>query len=146
MNQLSWLIYLADVANSSEGWLGFFGWVFGLIAVFAILLAVINQVATGHPKDSYGRPRDPDELAKELHEKKLWSKALGRTIGWSLPAAILAIIITIVVPSRETLYAIAASELGEQALQTPLVGKMGQALEAWLDRQITPAKPAEPSV
>lgn len=43
-------------------------------------------------------------------------------------------------PTRETVYAIAASEMGEQALKTPLAGKAEKALEAWLDKQITEKK------
>lgn len=45
-------------------------------------------------------------------------------------------------PGRDTVYAIAASEMGEQALKTPLAGKAEKALEAWLDHQIATNEPA----
>lgn len=40
-----------------------------------------------------------------------------------------------VLPSRDTMYAIAASQVGEQALKTPLAEKAEKALEAWLNKQ-----------
>jgi hypothetical protein len=45
-------------------------------------------------------------------------------------------------PSRETIYAIAASELGEEALKSSAATKAQQALNAWLDKQIE--KPEQP--
>jgi hypothetical protein len=45
-------------------------------------------------------------------------------------------VISCCLPSQTTMYAIAASQMGEQALKTPLAGKAGKALEAWLDKQI----------
>ena len=38
-------------------------------------------------------------------------------------------------PSSETMYAIAASQSGEQVLKTPLANKAEKALEVWLDKQ-----------
>lgn len=40
------------------------------------------------------------------------------------------------IPNKDTLYAIATSQVGEQVLSTPLAAKAEKALEAWLDKQI----------
>lgn len=40
------------------------------------------------------------------------------------------------VPSKDTFYLIAASEAGEQSLQTPEFGKVRQVINKWLDGQL----------
>jgi len=47
-----------------------------------------------------------------------------------------AVLVVIVTPSKNTLYAIAASELGEKALQTSLAKKTVTAIENWIDSQV----------
>lgn len=68
-------------------------------------------------------------------------KALKIVRGFVLSLPVLAIPI-VVTPSRETVYAIAASEMTEQALKTPIASKAMQAVEKWIDRQLSevPAK------
>ncbi len=51
-------------------------------------------------------------------------------------AGALALAVAMFVPSKTTIYAIAASEMGERALQSPIATKAGRALEAWLDEQL----------
>lgn len=51
--------------------------------------------------------------------------------------------LAVVLPSRETIYAIAASQMDEQALKSDIGAKTFRALDAWLDRQIAPAQRAE---
>lgn len=56
-----------------------------------------------------------------------------RPLAWTCVAALL---IACALPSKETVYAIAASETGEQALKSKTATKAIQALDAWLDKQI----------
>jgi hypothetical protein len=40
------------------------------------------------------------------------------------------------VPSKDALYAITASEMGEEILNSNIGSKAQQAIEAWIDKQI----------
>ncbi len=115
MNSLSWLIYLADVCDNVD-------WVFSLITVLMTIAFIVWGLVGMAASDT---ETDPDFW-------KGWRK-----IGWVVPAsALAAILLGSVVPSKETIYAIAASEMGEKALNTQTGGKAVKALNVWLDRQI----------
>lgn len=122
MNDLSWMLYWADVLPSmatSVSVMAFIALVFGGIAASIFLM-----VSVGDP--------DLDEIRPEV-TKRLWM----------LGACAAVLVIVQAVPSRDTFYAIAASEMGEEALKSPIATKAGKALEKWLDRQIAEEK--EPS-
>jgi hypothetical protein len=40
------------------------------------------------------------------------------------------------IPSKDTFYAIAASELGEQVIDSPTGQRVKQAIEAWIEQQL----------
>ena len=118
MNTLSWLIYLADVSGDIDAVL----WVVAILAtVISVLAAFIGMVVAF------------DEEGKEV-SKLAWRLFFTR----SLPLALIFSILSGFVPAKETVYAIAASEVGEEVLD----GTNGRALNAWLDRQIA-GEPAE---
>ncbi len=50
-------------------------------------------------------------------------------------------IVAALIPSKESIYAIAASEYGEEVLKTPEASKARKALNSWLDAQIKEQKP-----
>jgi DMSO reductase anchor subunit len=52
----------------------------------------------------------------------------------------LAIFLVAIIPSRDTIYAIAVSEMGEDALKSKTDGKAFTALDAWLDKQVEKAQ------
>lgn len=108
MNELSWLIYLADLASSIGG-------IAAAVLVIAIIAGTVYTLA----------------VAIDDEEFKVHSPTLA-------VIAVAALVVT-VTPSKNTIYAIAASEMGEKALATPVVNKATKALEAWLDRQIKAA-------
>jgi hypothetical protein len=60
----------------------------------------------------------------------------------SICAALIGLVISFV-PRTNTIYAIAASEMGERALATPTADKAVRALNAWLDKQIVSENPAK---
>jgi hypothetical protein len=79
----------------------------------------------------------------EWHE---YGRKEGKPPSPWFPAALTPIFVVLWVlaamcPSKTTIYGIAASQMGEQALKTPLAGKAGKALEAWLDKQIAENEP-----
>ena len=127
MNNLSWMIYLAGVAGS-------LGVALVLLAIGTAATCAIGVVYGAHLKDESYRDK---YLWQEGHEvQRFWLRALG------VPIALL--LLRIPIPSQDTVYAIAASELGEQALHSPTGSKAVQALEAWLDRQIAKDEETNP--
>lgn len=121
MNSLSWMIYLADVAESVSITLG-------MIAVISIIGGIICLIV-------YGVSHDKDMAKAPLTGE--------RTISfWLFGTALATRLINAPIPSPETVYAIAASEMGEQVISSPTAGKAMKALDAWLDRQIAGEKQA----
>lgn len=105
MNELSWMIYLAEVA------LGLKATSFGLTIaclVGAFFSAMAADIGGGE-----------------------W-----RFVHRFLLGGALALVFAVLIPSSQTVYAIAASEIGEDALRSETGGKAMRALNAWLDRQI----------
>ena len=146
MNGLSWLIYLADVAGSIKA-----------VSVFVILGAVIVAVGrcvaevNGFGKTNNHRA-DVDVwdavMADHVKYPSLYKKPAsdrpveieGRSL-WSLTkpsfiAMLVGLVLVSFVPASATIYAIAASEVGEEVLNSETGGKAVQALNSWLDKQI----------
>lgn len=120
MNELSWLIYAADVAGSLKG----IGWTAAIGGVFVALgTSAVAAMLKGEGED---------EIAARVWR---WAKGAMVVVGVS-------IIPVVIVPSSNTLYAIAASEMGEHVIASETGGKAVEALNAWLDRQIGKKEPA----
>ncbi len=109
MNNLSWLLYLADVLPSLAHVLGgaaIFGSIF-MCALVIILILVKSDFTDSHTKAYYPekyekwKDREPHKLLKVL---------------W---LAIPFLIISTLIPSKETIYLIAGSEAGEYVVETP---------------------------
>lgn len=111
MNELSWMIYFAGVV-------GALGTVMALIAAALII---------GTPVAAFFLSFDEHV---EPHISRM--KVNWRLFSLGIALAIMACLI----PSKETVYAIAASETGESVLHSETGGKAVQALNAWLDLQI----------
>jgi hypothetical protein len=118
MNDLSVSLYWADALGSLDGL---------SLAAFIIMAFVSFFTAFGVM------------MADMTDEYRV--KGLKIVRGFVLSLPVLAVLI-VVTPSRETVYAIAASEMTEQALKTPIASKAMQAVEKWIDRQLSevPAK------
>lgn len=115
MNSLSWMIYLADVLDGIQK-------TAVTVAVFGGLIALATNAA--HVVYSV------EEYDKDT------AKALKPYARGTLITALIALVLALVAPSKETIYAIAASEMGEEVLQSPEATKARAALNAWLDKQI----------
>lgn len=130
MNSLSWMIYLADVSDGVGRLFGGLTFVSGISTV----LCAIGFYATMTAPDVYGWE---DRDAKLAAHTKL-HLMLGKTIPRAVAGFLVFGLCAGALPSKETVYAIAASEMGEQLINTPTAGKAVKALDAWLDRQIAP--------
>ncbi len=134
MNALSWTIYAADVAGTVNA-IGF------IATISPIPLAVTAFVITDAERSAWDAQarshraypslyKAPDGPRPALdHPYRKYTKPL-------FTAAAVSAIIAAIVPSPQTLYAIAASEVGEEVVKSATATKALKALDAWLDAQI----------
>jgi len=113
MNSLSWLLYLADVAGNFQN-----AMIGTCVASFMSLMGITMVM------DSYNEEEKRNKLLKKAVCVFFIAGAMGTFM-----------------PSSKTVYAIAASEYGEDVLKMPEASKARQALNAWLDKQIGEQKP-----
>jgi ABC-type transport system involved in cytochrome bd biosynthesis fused ATPase/permease subunit len=113
MNSLSWMIYVADVAGTVKTTCSVF--LIGTLVVFVVLIIFAPLIAS--------MVEDFFDLVQKAVKPALITIAI---VG----------VVNVVTPSTNTIYAIAASELGEEALKSSTATKAQQALDAWLEKQI----------
>lgn len=118
MNSLSWMIYAADVAGGLDS----------TIATAAGITFAAGLCCTAAAGWYNICADDADRAIRN---------ALIRVATFRfMPACAALAIMASVIPSQSTIYAIAASEMGEDVLNSETGSKAMQALDAWLDRQI----------
>ena len=130
MNSVSWFIYAAQVCGS----IGVLFTTFGTLALiltgavwfFPRLFAAMNSM-------SYG------DFKKEMKDSPL--KPLRK--GW-LALAFTLILLGNLIPEKNTMYAIAVAQVGEQVVKSGATQEMAsdatKALQQWIKRQIEPEK------
>lgn len=115
MNSLSWFLYLAEVLEN----LGICAAILGGLGLIGLLAGTIGYAC---------------------EKEKFWKD------GWKIGAPIIVFLflISILTPSKKTMYAIAASEFGERLAQNEAVqgiaSDASKALQQWIKRQIEPEK------
>lgn len=116
MNTLSLLIYLAGVAGGLQGFLVFIAAIFGILAILTLAIWAFSFSRT----DSNHKPL-PEHTLKELREdgKKAW-----RWFWVFIMLMISTGVTSALMPSRQTVLLIAASEMGEQVLNHPRVNQV----------------------
>ena len=78
-------------------------------------------------------------LLDEPHHPRLRQYVHQHTRDWSARVGS-ADVFVIVTPEKKTLYAIAASEYGEQIIKSEIGNDATKALQQWIKRQIEPEK------
>lgn len=127
MNRLSWLLYAANVSENIGGLLIFLG-------VIAAVMAAAIFIISFYEFDTICR-WDPEDV-RNAHIKKVLKRRSGSY--WLIILAFIIWIIAAFTPGKDTVYAIAASEVGEQVLKSETGNLATQALNAWLKKQINP--------
>jgi uncharacterized membrane protein YiaA len=123
MNTLSWFLYFADVI---EGLNYFFG-IVALLSVFIFVGVVIWCIASFY---DYRRWRG----TKYEH---VYTPTIQRQVFLlSLTVLLVSVTCSSILPSKNTMYAIAVSEMGEKALASEVGKKAQRALEVWITQQI----------
>lgn len=116
MNDLSWFLYFAGALPSLATAMS------GLTFVAMLAFIVLFLIYIGcRSSSNYNDRRFAVTLKTYRH-------------FWAFFAVIY--LLTFAVPNKETFYAIAVSEMGEEVLNSKIGNKATAALEAWLDRQI----------
>lgn len=106
MNNLSWLLYAADVTQN--------------IKFLLILVGLLGLAFTG-----FAWGHHIIDLEKPFPGGPKW---LALFTG--------ALFVSAVIPDSETFYAIAVSEVGEEVVKSETAGKAVKALNNWLDAQL----------
>lgn len=132
MNDLSWLIYAADVAGSVSGVLS----VTAFGSVVAGIGSGIGYLVMGESPHVWSWDDAEAKVASHNATRTVLKKILKRAPIVFFAAALTASVI----PGKDTIYAIAASEVGENVLNSQTGDKAVKALNAWLDKKIAEAK------
>lgn len=111
MNTLSWMLYLAGVSGNVQGTL-----------IFACVLLGIACLGT-----TFGYFCTLDYPEDDPHP------ALKRMMKYLWPSLAVAALVAAIIPSERTFYLIAASEMGDRALQTYTGKKAVDAIDRYLD-------------
>lgn len=126
MNQVSWLIYLADVSGNMGIFFGCLGaaCILGGIAFFVTACILISEV-------NRWTPGDQQQIALKTFKSQRRNAVICACFAFLFwfGAAL--------TPSTNTVLAIAASQFGEQMLHTKTANLSEQALNSWLQKQIT---------
>lgn len=133
MNELSWLIYLADVAGGAKGLSTGLAIACGVGVVMFTFVGIIAADKENFERKYRNGPAHEPE--KEEMSRRVKTKSFG-AIRPLIITCIVASIASVFIPTQSTIYAIAASEMGERVIQSETGDKAIQALNAWLDRQI----------
>ena len=116
MNQLSWLLYWADALPSLATFIAILSFLIFLGSGFMLLLGITNAFGD----------EDNDNPMMVRFRRMWWLPTLA-FLMWGA---------SFLVPSKETFYLIAASEMGEKAIQTPEFVKLRGVLNKFLDGQL----------
>jgi len=100
MNSLSWFLYAADVIGSLNFFFGISGFVAGLAALALVVIGAIDRDCAYSEKE------------KEKGKRKQWS---GVKLA---PVGAVFIFLACLLPSKQTMYMIAASEIGDRLSKT----------------------------
>jgi len=123
MNTLSWFLYFADVVSGLDR---FFGMV-ALLSVFVFVGVAIWYIASFHDYKQW----------KGTEYEHVYTPTIQRQVLLlSLTVLLVSATCSSLFPSKNTMYAIAASEMGEKVLTSELGTKAQQAIEVWITQQI----------
>jgi len=125
MNSVSWFIYIAQISGS----LG------AMFAVLGVLLMIVVMVRFAFPY-VYNTMECKEPGERKYQPPRPISRGyMALAVGF--------LIMSCLMPERNTMYAIAASQVGEQIIRNEAVQGVAsdatKALHEWIRRQIEPA-------
>lgn len=132
MNQLSWLLYSVDVLYS------FSGFVLASLIFAWLGYAVHTLIAKIWASEVYSWDSEP---VKD-HKRKWQEKSILPDAKWFL-LSLVACLFLVLVPQKETLYLIVASEAGETVIKTPEAQEIMDAVKEIINIQLEKLKQKE---
>lgn len=117
MNDLSWWVYLADVFDSAGGFMIFLTVVTGIIAIVSIVLYIIALYD------------NTEALAASRME---FMRLTGRAWKLALTGFFLFSILVLLMPDKQTMYLILASEMGETIITNPESQEIFRDMKAYI--------------
>lgn len=131
MNDLSWILYWADALPS--------------LALFVCMISFSIAAICFYFSIDYFSYKNETWGKDENGQEKYTPKAQAVQALWWAPYALLAALVlcgaSFMVPSRNTFYLIAASEMGEEAVKTPEFAKLRGVVNKFLDDQLKVDQP-----
>ena len=119
MNNLSIVIYLADVIPSLGNLFGFLSFTSGLIILFATFAYF---------------------MSKDIGEKDMVDTSV-KIFRWAAVVFCVSFVLNTIIPKRDTIMMITASEFGESVLKSDdvkeIVNPAKQILKNWINDQLT---------
>ena len=125
MNSISWFLYLASFADKITGIAAVWGILLSLVVVMATVAWIVVFCTAAADKDA------EKTLTLTTHIWKVF-------VGWLIVMGVL----YSVTPDSKTMYAIAASQVGEQVVKSEaaqgIANDATKALQQWIKRQLDP--------
>lgn len=119
MNSMSWFLYFTDVVRALQVVFGLLTPVFLIIGVICIVTSLtLDEERKFVESDKYGYDKYDTVKIFPFKFLRIWGVLM--TI-----MAFIFCIIAVMIPSKETLYMIAASQVGEQIIQLEEVQSVG---------------------
>lgn len=126
MNSISWFLYFADLTSNLSSAAA----VVCFLSVMALFATIFFRAFTAIKCD----PAEPKEAGATLLSVRL--------LRANIVTLAVAAVLIVVIPSKNTMYAIAASEVGERVVKSEAVQGIAtdatKALHQWIRRQIEP--------
>jgi hypothetical protein len=133
MNNLSIVIYLADVIPSLGG-------LFTFLSIFSICCVLISAICYFVTRGELACSERSNYLKEHAAREKESMDLSAKGFRWSVTVFLIAVIPAIAIPKRDTIMMIAASEYGETALKSDdvkeIVNPAKQILKNWINDQL----------
>lgn len=114
MNTLSWFLYLADIANKLYVNIGP-----SLVITFLFIIVPLFVCSV-----VYSEERDYEN--GEYKRVRVYpARHVGAHLKWIVPLWVIFFVLGMIIPSKDTLLMIAASQVGEQVIQLQQVQELG---------------------
>jgi len=132
MNTLSWLIYGAEILTRLASTLTFLSlFIVGASILFFIVFVASSGQNTYEEKLEYSR-LSKEEKHKENQELEKSFRKLLKGIAKALAVSLLFYMMALFIPSQNTIYMIAASEVAEAGYQSEL----GEKVQAIIEKKV----------
>lgn len=121
MNDLSWFLYLADVLPTASVWLGILFVPTGVIGAILVVCTMICAASTGEDEIRAGKVMKPFAV--------------------SLPIlSAIFLLVSILIPSKETIYLIAGSEAGQYVVESETGQEILTDIKSIIKQQLSSLK------